>query len=261
MKKLFLFVLPLFLVSFLANSQNTSFYLEKTFISEKGDSLLYRIMFPENYQKTKKYPLLLFLHGAGERGRDNKLQLVHGASLFAREDIRQKYPAIVVLPQCPENTSWSFLDLSNRKDKNWSFPFYEEPLRPLGLVIELLQKLEMEESIDANRLYVSGLSMGGFGAFDLLARMPDKFAAAAPICGGGNAGVVGLYAGNTNLWIFHGALDRVVPVENSRKMFDALKKWKANVLYTEYPDYDHNSWDAVFADPEYLDWMFRQKRK
>ncbi len=260
MKRIFLLLSTFVLLTISSFSQQSDKYLERNFIGHKGDTLLYRIAFPKNYDVNNKYPLLLFLHGAGERGNDNIKQLVHGASLFVREDIQEKYASIVVFPQCPERSSWSVIDLSGRSDKNWSFPFFEEPMPAMNLVMQLLEKLMKEEGVDPSRLYVSGLSMGGFGTFDILARMPGRFAAAAPICGGGNSGLVGLY-NDTPVWIFHGAKDSVVPVENSRKMYEALKKWGAKVKYTEYPAYTHNSWDAVFADPQYLEWMFSQKKE
>jgi predicted peptidase len=226
-----------------------------------GDTLPYRILYPENYDRTKTYPLFLFLHGAGERGADNEFQLTHGATLFLQEENRKDYPCIVVFPQCPKNETWSWLDLGDnwRTLRNWKINFPEDPEPSMKLVMALLDTLVNTEAIDVNRQYVSGLSMGGFGTFDLLARQPKRFAAAAPICGGGNSLLPCLYK-EVPIWVFHGTVDSVVPVENSRKMVAALKNCGAEVKYTEYPDYDHNSWEGAFAEPDFLKWFFSHTR-
>lgn len=239
----------------------TKHYQPRWFILN-GDTLPYRILYPDNYDRSKVYPLFLFLHGAGERGSDNELQLVHGASLFLKEENRKNFPCIVVFPQCPKNQTWSWLNIGEkqRSERNWKINFPEEPEPAMKLVMALLDTLIKTESVDLKRQYVAGLSMGGFGTFDLLARQPNRFAAAAPICGGGNSLLTCLYK-ETPVWIFHGALDRVVPVENSRKMVAALKDCKGNVKYTEYPDYDHNSWDGAFAEPDFLSWFFSHSRE
>ena len=227
-----------------------------------GDTLPYRILYPKDFDRSKTYPLFLFLHGAGERGTDNELQLVHGATLFLEEENRQNFPCIVVFPQCPKKETWSWLDLGDtwKTKRNWKINFPEDPEPAMKLVIALLDTLVSTEPIDEKRQYVAGLSMGGFGTFDLLARQPKRFAAAAPICGGGNSLLPCLYK-ETPIWVFHGAVDSVVPVENSRKMVDALKHCGAKVKYNEYPDYDHNSWDAAFAEPDFLAWFFSHSKE
>jgi predicted peptidase len=221
-----------------------------------ADTLPYRILYPQGYEKSKKdYPLVLFLHGAGERGADNKKQLVHGSRLFA--DSIGQYPAIVVFPQCPENAYWATLEWE-RPSSVIEFPLYEKPGKPMEMVIGLLDSLLVSERVDTGRVYLAGLSMGGFGTFELLARRPQTFAAAVPICGGGNSLLAPLYAPNTHLWIFHGAADDIVPVELSQKMYRALQHSGAAVRYTEYPDANHNSWDPAFAEPRFLSWLFSQ---
>ncbi|MDF1863758.1 MAG: alpha/beta hydrolase-fold protein [Saprospiraceae bacterium] len=259
MKSLFLLFLLSFSIMSISQAQNLSTFQKKTFLSAKGDNLPYRMLLPENFDKDQSYPLILFLHGAGERGNDNELQLVHGAKLFL-ENI-EKHPAIVVFPQCPENVRWSNVDWDSRmEDGSCNMPFSEKATRPMELVLELIDNLLITKSIDNSRIYLCGLSMGGFGSFDLLARKPDFFAAAIPICGGGNPLVAKLYADNTAMWIFHGDADVVVPVEGSRKMYQVLKELGANVRYTEYPGVNHNSWDKAFAEPSFLEWLFSQKK-
>ncbi len=233
-------------------------YLERTYSDEAGNSLPYRILYPENYDTTQQYPLVFFLHGAGERGSDNEAQLVHGADLFARADLREKYPAIVVFPQCAREDYWVRIGERREGRAFWSFPFYEQPTPSMQLATALLDEMRTTEAVDPYRIYLMGLSMGGFGAFDLLARYPESFAAAAPICGGGNTRMARHYAPHTSLWIFHGAKDEVVPVENSRRMYRQLQQLGAEVRYTEYPQANHNSWDSAFAEKELLPWMFAQ---
>lgn len=231
-------------------------YAKRTFESASGLTLPYRILFPENYKAGEKYPLLVFLHGYGERGTDNEAQLTHGSKLFLEKTNREKYPAIVIFPQCPAGENrWVPYERAEG-DAPWRVPFFEEASGPLQAVIELVEHLIENEKVDTERLYAMGLSMGGFGTFELIARMPGRFAAAAPICGGGNAAVVGLYAGGTRLWVFHGDADNVVPVSNSRKMVKALKNWGADVKYTEYPGVNHGSWTPAFAEPKLLPFFF-----
>lgn len=241
-------------------AQDLSLFKKQVYQNENGSTLPYRILYPENYDKNQTYPLLLFLHGAGERGDDNEAQLVHGAKLFVDAENRKKYPAIVVFPQCPKADYWARVDRSEDR-KVWHYPFYDEPTQALGNVIQLLEKLFKEEAIDENRVYISGLSMGGMGTFELLANRPDLFAAAAPICGGGNLTLAERYAHNTDFWIFHGDADVVVPVELSRNMNNRLQNLGANVKYSEYEGVNHNSWDNAFAEPDYLKWLFSKHKK
>lgn len=251
-----LFFLAFFLFSgYYVYNQESDGFQKKQFIA-KGDTLPYRILYPKDYDKNKSYPLVLFLHGSGERGRDNELQLVHGSSLFLAEKNREAFPAFVVFPQCPREGYWS--DVEGSEEDRY-FPFREKPRLSMKLLLALLKRLEQDLNIDPGRRYVGGLSMGGFGTFELLARRPAYFAAAFPICGGGNPLLAPLYAPNTSLWIFHGAKDDIVLPENSQKVVDALQKLKADVRYTEYPEANHNSWDPAFAEPDLLPWLFSNR--
>ena len=234
---------------------------KKELLVHQNDTLPYRILIPKNYNSQKSYPLLIFLHGAGERGSDNKSQLVHGSFLFKSEDFRNNYPAIVVFPQCPEKSSWANVKRNYDMLNGKKFDFFKEisENKQLIMVEELLDLIEKKYSIDPTRRYVGGLSMGGMGTFELVARNPDYFAAAFPICGGGNPDWSDLLK-TTPFWIFHGEDDGVVSVDFSRKMYEALGKEKASVRLTIYPEVNHNSWDNAFAEPDLMNWLFSNKR-
>lgn len=230
---------------------------KREFISKDGDILLYRIMFPLNYDKTKKYPLVLFLHGAGERGNDNTIQLMHGSKLFTDKKNIKRYPAIVVFPQCTSGKWWS--NMVAEENYRWNFVLLEKPVMQMQLVIGMLDYLEKSEAVDKNREYVMGLSMGGMGTFEILCYQPKRFAAAVPICGAHETKYANKYK-NIPMWIFHGRIDQVVPAVFSRDIYAKLKQLGANVKYTEYPKVNHNSWDHAFAEPDLLKWIFSNSR-
>jgi len=234
---------------------------KKELLVHQNDTLPYRILIPKNYNSQKSYPLLIFLHGAGERGSDNKSQLVHGSFLFKSEDFRNNYPAIVVFPQCPDKSSWANVKRNYDMLNGKKFDFFKEisENKQLIMVEKLLDFIEKKYSIDPTRRYVGGLSMGGMGTFELVARNPDYFAAAFPICGGGNPDWSDLLK-TTPFWIFHGEDDGVVSVDFSRKMYEALSAEKASVRFTVYPEVNHNSWDNAFAEPDLMHWLFSNKR-
>ncbi|HDP76125.1 MAG TPA: phospholipase [Bacteroidales bacterium] len=243
-------------------SQVSEMYKAEIFKSN-GIQLPYRILHPKNFDTAKQYPLVLFLHGAGERGTDNVKQLTHGANLFAADSVMENYPAIVVFPQCPANSYWANIVEQKHPDgsRTFDFPARSKPTPAMSAVMQLLDSLVRLKYIDRNRIYVGGLSMGGMGTFELLARRPKLFAAAFPICGGGNPKNAKRYAQRVNLWVFHGAADNVVPPYHSQRMVDAIKQAKGNVHFTIYPGVEHNSWDNAFAEPELLPWLFSNCKK
>lgn len=253
-------ILSVFLfLSVVGFSQDRSLYQANHFIVEK-DTLPYRILFPEGYDGMKEYPLVVFLHGAGERGNDNESQLQWGANLFLEN--REKYPAIVVFPQCAKDDYWAKIKYRKKRKigKRFRFPLsVGKPTTSLKLAYSLIQNLIKEEAVNPKRIYVAGLSMGGMGTFEMLARFPDKFAAAIPICGGGNPNHTFNYAKKTSLWIFHGDADPVVGVRHSRRMAKQLKKFKADIKYTEYKEVDHLSWIPAFEEPDFLEWLFSKE--
>ena len=240
-------------------AQDTNLYKPEKFI-RGTDTLLYRILMPENFDKTKTYPVLLFLHGAGERGNDNQAQLIHGGKLFLRPEVRANYPAIVIFPQCPEDSYWSNVKSSMVNGKrNFEFEKGGKPTLATKMVMSLMEQVKDLPYTDNKRIYAGGLSMGGMGTFEILRRMRGEFAAAFAVCGGDNPENVKKYR-NIPLWIFHGAKDDVVLPENSQIIADALKAKKADVKFTMYPEANHNSWDQAFAEPELLSWLFSHKR-
>jgi|688.fasta_scaffold29234_3 predicted peptidase len=246
------------------NVNADSAYDKKVWISQKGDTLRYRLLLPENYDSTKMYPLVLFLHGAGERGNDNKKQLVHGSKLFLMPDVRKNYPAIVVIPQCDSLGFWSNVQIKvNDTTKKRTFEFQEngEPTKAMSLLLEWLPALEKQYPSLPQQRYVMGLSMGGMGTFELVRRKPGYFAAAIPICGGAHTKTAAAMK-KTDFWIFHGQKDDVVPYELSEKIAIAFSELydHPEVQLTLYPDANHNSWDKAFAEPELLLWLFGKKR-
>lgn len=224
-----------------------------------GNELNYRLLMPADYDSSKSYPLVLFLHGAGERGNDNYSQLKWGVHHFADPTFREKYPAFVVAPQVPEDDFWSTLDL-NRDTTSFITPMRETPTEPMRLTIELVEQLRKEYAVDSSRLYVTGLSMGGFGTFDLIERFPGKFAAAVPICGGGDAARAFLLK-EMPIWVFHGAQDQVVDVRYSRTIVDAIQMAGGSPGFTEYPDAGHvEAWVQAYRDPALYEWLFSKTK-
>ncbi|WP_246539138.1 carboxylesterase family protein [Litoribacter ruber] len=252
------------LVVFQIQGQSKEMFERKVYTNQANDSLRYRILLPEGYDGSQAYPLVVFLHGAGERGNDNEKQLTHGADLFLNEDNRKNHPAIVVFPQCPDDKYW--IDISIRDELfGQGDPDFDQsiskPSEQLSLVNELVDELMKKENIDSDRVYIMGLSMGGFGTFETLGRYPEKYAAAIAICGGGNLELAENYAGNTSIWITHGAQDDVVPVILSQRIYKKLQELDADVTYTEFADANHNAWDPTFEIPELMPWLFSKSKQ
>ena len=225
---------------------------------QDGKVLPYRILLPEDYDVLKEYSLLLFLHGSGERGEDNELQLVHGGKLFLEADFRKKYPAIIVFPQCPTDEYWG--TVSDREGPS-KFSFSKNPKNnpTLDMVEGMLENILLNYGVDEKRIYIGGLSMGGMGTFEMVYRNPRTFAAAFAICGGANPEIARRI--RKPVWrIDHGEADEVVPVQFSIQMGNALKEKKASVWLNLHPNVNHNSWENVFADPTFLPWLFSQSK-
>src|SRR5690606_23510021 len=248
-------------ISMLTIAQDQEGFLKKEFI-HKGDTLRYRILYPKVYDVSKSYPLVLFLHGAGERGRDNEKQLVHGSKLFLDEKNRDEFPAIVIFPQCPENDYWANVNITTNAEgkREFVFPNGGAPTKSMSLLMEFVKYVQKNEPVNPQRFYLGGLSMGGMGTFELLSRMPKTFVAEFPICGGGNPDASKKYAKNVNMWIFHGSDDAIVPARFSEDMAEAIKEHGGNPKLTIYPGVNHNSWDNAFAEPTLLDWLFNQMK-
>jgi len=203
----------------------------------------YLLFLPKGYepQGGKKWPLILFLHGAGERGSDIWKVAVHGPPKQATNVV--DFPFIVISPQCPDNQVWDS-----------------------DALLRLLDEAQAKYPVDRTRVYLTGLSMGGYGTWNLGLTHPERFAAIAPICGGGQIIDV-LLAGprvqsmqTMGIWAFHGAKDSVVPPEESQRMVDALNKIGVKAKLTMYPEADHNSWTETYKNPEFYQWLLQHQR-
>ncbi|HEX8500640.1 MAG TPA: prolyl oligopeptidase family serine peptidase [Pyrinomonadaceae bacterium] len=216
--------------------------------------MLYRLFTPPNYDRRKKYRLVLWLHGSGG---DGKIDRVPSANitpskknglwrLLGQPGIQSEYPSFVLVPRCPPGERWDNIG-SNK------------PSTPMRLVLEVLQALGAEFGIDRRRLSVIGYSLGGYGTWDVVARRPGMFAAAVPISGGGDAYKAHLIA-QTPVWAFHGREDEAVNVGESRRMVEAVRKAGGNPVYTEYAGVGHLVTERVLAEPDLLPWIFAQRR-
>jgi len=219
-----------------------------------GVTLRYRLFAPEAAPGGGTLPLVLFLHGAGERGDDNAAQLKHGAVEFHRRQAAQ--PCLVLVPQCPEGRKWVEVDWGGGGGAG-TFP--AEPSEPLRLALEVVDGLIAAGKVDPDRVYVTGLSMGGYGTWYAAGMPGSRFAAAAPICGGGDPDWGKRYV-DLPVWAFHGDDDRAVPVGRSREMIEAIRAAGGEPKYTEYPAVGHDSWTRTYADDAFHDWLFAQRR-
>jgi predicted peptidase len=205
----------------------------------------YVVYVPSDYTPDRKWPIVLFLHGSGARGTDNRKQINEGLGPAIRED-PSRCPAIVVFPQAE---SLSVIPI------NAWFPTSPDGQRALIF----LDRAEKEYSTDPDRVYLTGLSMGGIGSWAQALNDPDRWAAVVPICGGGNQHDVEKIA-HLPIWVFHGTLDTTIPVSFSRTMIKSLKKAGGSPRYTEYPTVGHNSWSRAYREPELWPWLFSQSR-
>ena len=225
----------------------------KEFKTPFGESLKYRIYQPDPMVPGTKYPLVLFFHGAGERGDDNAKQLTHGVKQILA--LASKSPFILIAPQCPNVMQWV-----NTPWAADSHVMPEFPSLPMKLALELCETVANTMPVDKSRIYVTGLSMGGFGTWDAIQRKPEFFAAAMPVCGGGDAAFADKIK-KVPIWAFHGGKDQAVKVERSRMMIEALKKAGAAPKYTEYPEDGHGIWGKAYGgDGAGLRWLFEQKK-
>lgn len=261
MKRASLIIFCFFFVSTITSAQDFSAFKAAQLI-HRGDTLPYRILYPDNYDPEGSYPVLFFLHGAGERGNDNEKQLIHGAQLFLKDSVRTAFPAIVIFPQCPSASYWSNVDIRSTPTDGREFYFRTKgrPSTAMSLFLRLVKQVRKQEAVDEHRIYIGGLSMGAMGTYEALRRRPRVFAAAFAICGGDNTANVRKYR-HVPLWIFHGEQDDVVPVTHSHAIVAELRRLGGNPKTTFYPTANHNSWDNAFAEPELLPWLFSHTGK
>lgn len=242
----------------LAASLNAQSAQEETtaevFTAPSGEILRYRQHLPKNVAAGKKLPLVLFLHGAGERGTNNVSQLKHGVSALLQYGAKANDPAVLLAPQCPSGMQWVNVP--------WSAPSHTMPEQPsdsMRLALALLREKLATLPIDPDRVYVTGVSMGGYGTWDAIQREPALFAAALPICGGGDTARAPSIK-NIPVWTFHGDKDTAVPVNRSRDMAKALEACGGKIQYREYPGAGHDVWTRTYNDSDVLTWFFSQHR-
>jgi predicted peptidase len=208
---------------------------------EKNVSLEYLLYLPPNYNTEGTWPLVLFLHGMGQRGDDLNLIKKHGIPKIVEE---QDYPFVAVSPQCPSESRWTMeLDALH------------------ALIVDVVNSY----AIDRSRIYLTGLSLGGYGAWHLAEAYPHLFAAIIPICGGTRP-MIGFperikVLKDTPIWVFHGAKDDVVPLKNSQDLVDVLTQHGGNIKFTIYPDAGHDSWTRTYENPDVFTWLMTQKRQ
>ncbi len=214
----------------------------------------FRLHVPENYDTALSYPLILYFHGSGERGIDNEITLKHGVMNFVRAENLVKYPCFIIVPQCMPEHRWV--------EVHWSLPSHSRPENmsvPMCLAVEILNQTIEWYPVDTSRIYVTGLSMGGFATWDIITRFPDRFAAAIPVCGGGDTALASLIT-HVPIWAFHGKLDRVVLPSRSIDMVDAVNRYGGNAKLTLLETIGHNAWDKAYTNPKLIEWLFSLQR-
>lgn len=233
-------------------------YAKMYFTDSLGTVLPFRLLTPDKPDgdtSATKYPVMLFLHGAGERGSDNETQLSYIDTIFASKRFRTQHPCYVIVPQCAENFRWCETD--------WSRTYHTIPKeisKYLHAANSLLDSIASLPDADPNRLYVTGMSMGGYGTWDIITRYPQKFAAAMPICGGADEKEARKLI-NIPIRTFHGTIDKAVPVCRSRNITNAIRSQGGKLIeYTEFPKMGHFIWNKVYNDYQNLEWLFGQER-
>ncbi len=257
---------------------------------EINGSMGYRLYVPEDYDANKPYPLLVFLHGYGERGNNTGSQIEVATIMthYFTEERMEKYPCIILAPQCPMETTWADTTTNgNWGETDYNFNNTNENVYS-KLLVKLMGKLESQYNIDSSRRYITGISMGGFGTWEVIMHHHDLFAAAAPCCGGTSSAQAENLV-DLPIWNFHGAVDPTINLNGSRNMYNAMaelaendpslkvfkyieaknskntEKWEdikdANYIYTEYSDVDHYCWDHAYEEQYFYEWMFNQSNE
>jgi len=249
-----LIIIGFLFITIIATAQNNRFSF-KQYKNSSGQLLNYRFLNPD-YDTIRKYPLVVFLHGIGERGNDNKAQLKWGVLNFATDKALSLHPTFILAPQCPLGNDW----YNYLKDSvSHKLKLKATPSTPMKLLIELIHQTIKNYPIDSSRIYITGLSSGGFGTFDAIERYPNLFAAAVPVCGAGDVTKASVIA-HLPIWIFHGAEDAAVNPENSLEMYQTLVKQGARPGFTVYPEVGHFAWLRAYTDSLMMQWLFKQHK-
>ena len=239
------------------NPYDVKIVFEKKEITRNGYTLKYRLYIPKNYDCGEKYPLMVFLHGAGERGNDNTAQLTHGLQLMFNDVTSPVYDSIIIVPQCPADSQWV---LTPWEKGNYSAADVPES-RELEMVCAAIDEIRDFCNVDDDRIYITGISMGGFGSWDMLMRHGARFAAGMPVCGGGDPSYARLLK-RIPIRTFHGSDDDAVPVNGTRRMYAAIRREGGDdIEYTEFEGCGHGIWDMVYSDRRNVDWLYSQSRK
>jgi len=250
-----LFRTPLIVIMVLTYScqgQERELFQKHSYEGEKGQ-LPYRLHVPD-IENGRTYPLILYFHGAGERGTDNEISLKNGVLNFVSDYNLINNPCFILVPQCNKHYRWVETD--------WNAPFHTQPNEmsvPMRATKELLSEIIKNYPIDTDRLYVTGLSMGGFATWDIISRFPDMFAAAIAVCGGGDETTAERIS-HIPIWAFHGSNDKVVLPFRTVNMVDAIRKNGGNAILTIYEGMEHNVWSNTYSNQEVIDWLFRQRK-
>lgn len=233
---------------------------------ETGTSMPYRLYVPEGYDGKQTYPLVLFLHGGGERGSDNEAQLLanQGATVWAKPEEQAKRPCFVLAPQAHSTWDGGF-GLTRNSQNTIDLSNVFEPTKDLKLAYKVLNEVLSKYKVDKSRIYSTGVSQGGFGTWNINIMHPDLFAAMVPICGGADPKLAGKLI-NKPIWAFHAESDPIIPVSYTRNMSEALKNKGSSLKYTEYNKFtyikpiEHFSWVLAYQNEEMREWLFKQKK-
>ena len=235
-----------------ASTADTNEFLARIHTNAAGRTLPYRLLLPKHYDPAQTYPVILYLHGAAGRGDDNAKQLDWGPMLFLEPMARTNYEFFLIAPQCPRSGGWMETALGN--------PTGVKESEALRLAFEVVTNvLPKEFHLDAKRRYLTGVSMGGHAVWATLVRRPEFFAAAVPVCSGGDSNIVTKAAAKCPVWAFHSDDDHLVPVQMARDMVQAWRKHGGVAKYTEYKGLKHSSWKKAYTEPELFEWLFGQR--
>jgi predicted peptidase len=234
----------------LSKNRDDVLFRKLAYTDKKGTKMPYRLYVPPGYDSQKKYPLILWLHGANGRGTDNLLQISGGnelgTHLWTMVENQAQFPAFVLAPQCPN-------------DRFWSEPELNQVSPQLQMALDILAVVEKDFPIDTDRVYLAGQSMGGLGVWSLLQMFPERWAAALVLCAYDNFTNVRGFL-HVPVWVFQGDADLTVPVDLVRTMIKDLKKAGSQVQYSEYHKVGHEVWVQAFAEPELVGWVAAKKR-